>query len=313
MALMFFLSGLFVWPSLARKKDWGFLRDRVLRLGLPFVFGIAVLIPVGGLSGLPLERGRSERCRLLASLLALPFWPNGPLWFIWQLLALNFIAAGCTCSRPMRYRRSAAGRPRPTNLSAISAFFSPSRRWPTCRWRSSSRLGRGPIPDCSPAILPAAALCRLLLCRRRHRRRRNRTRPCRGRRRLARHWGYALAAALVSLLLWMGLTALTMNGRRLARRRVRRRSQFRAGLRRRLLFSHAVACASRPAFAAARLSVGQCLWPLSGALRFRRLAAICVARHAAVRDRQGGDRFRRHAGFELPTTSPCSAFRGAPG
>ncbi len=28
---------------------------------------------------------------------------------------------------------------------------------------------------------------------------------------LARHWGYALAAALVSLLPWMGLTALTMN------------------------------------------------------------------------------------------------------
>ena len=46
MALMFFLSGLFVWPSLTRKKDWGFLRDRVLRLGLPFVFGVLVLIPV---------------------------------------------------------------------------------------------------------------------------------------------------------------------------------------------------------------------------------------------------------------------------
>jgi hypothetical protein len=42
MALMFFLSGLFVWPSLARKKGWGFLRDRALRLGLPFIFGIAV-------------------------------------------------------------------------------------------------------------------------------------------------------------------------------------------------------------------------------------------------------------------------------
>ncbi len=35
MALMFFLSGLFVWPSLMRKKDLAFLRDRVLRLGLP--------------------------------------------------------------------------------------------------------------------------------------------------------------------------------------------------------------------------------------------------------------------------------------
>src|ERR1700761_9693925 len=45
MAMMFLLSGLFVWPSLMRKSDWGYLRDRLLRLGLPYVFGIAILIP----------------------------------------------------------------------------------------------------------------------------------------------------------------------------------------------------------------------------------------------------------------------------
>src|ERR1700694_2653503 len=46
MALMYFLSGVFVWPSLNRKKDWAFLRDRVLRLGLPYEFGVAILIPL---------------------------------------------------------------------------------------------------------------------------------------------------------------------------------------------------------------------------------------------------------------------------
>src|SRR4051812_33228010 len=35
MSLMFFLSGLFVWPGLARKGCGTFLRDRVLRLALP--------------------------------------------------------------------------------------------------------------------------------------------------------------------------------------------------------------------------------------------------------------------------------------
>ena len=30
MALMFLLSGLFVWPSLQRKRSWGFIRDRLL-------------------------------------------------------------------------------------------------------------------------------------------------------------------------------------------------------------------------------------------------------------------------------------------
>src|SRR5262245_34768919 len=36
MHFMFFLSGLFVWPSLQRKGGWAFLGDRVLRLGVPF-------------------------------------------------------------------------------------------------------------------------------------------------------------------------------------------------------------------------------------------------------------------------------------
>src|SRR6202167_6688311 len=46
MSLMFLLSGLFVYPSLARKQNWGFVRDRLLRLGLPFVFGVIVLVPI---------------------------------------------------------------------------------------------------------------------------------------------------------------------------------------------------------------------------------------------------------------------------
>lgn len=47
MALMFFLSGLFVWPGLARKGVGHFLRDRAVRLGLPFVISVFVLMPIG--------------------------------------------------------------------------------------------------------------------------------------------------------------------------------------------------------------------------------------------------------------------------
>src|SRR6201990_686718 len=36
MAMFFFLSGLFVWPGLARKGPLGYLRDRLIRIGLPF-------------------------------------------------------------------------------------------------------------------------------------------------------------------------------------------------------------------------------------------------------------------------------------
>src|ERR1700710_49042 len=46
MAMFFFLSGLFVWPSLAHKAPWGFLRDRLLRLGLSFALAAFTVIPI---------------------------------------------------------------------------------------------------------------------------------------------------------------------------------------------------------------------------------------------------------------------------
>ena len=46
MAAMFFLSGLFVWPSLQRKGIGWFLRDRWWRLGLPFIVCALVVMPL---------------------------------------------------------------------------------------------------------------------------------------------------------------------------------------------------------------------------------------------------------------------------
>src|ERR1700719_212311 len=45
MSLFFFLSGLFVWPSLGRKGMVRFLHGRMLRLGLPFVLVVGGLMP----------------------------------------------------------------------------------------------------------------------------------------------------------------------------------------------------------------------------------------------------------------------------
>jgi hypothetical protein len=51
MSLMFFLSGLFVWPSLTRKQSGAFLRDRLLRLGLPLLLATYrrshFILPIG--------------------------------------------------------------------------------------------------------------------------------------------------------------------------------------------------------------------------------------------------------------------------
>src|SRR3954454_14400282 len=46
MALMFFISGLFVHDSLTRNGAGGFLRRRAWRLGIPLLVSIFVLIPI---------------------------------------------------------------------------------------------------------------------------------------------------------------------------------------------------------------------------------------------------------------------------
>lgn len=93
MSLMFFLSGLFVWQSLQRKGAGHFLRDRALRLGVPFAVAAAVVAPIayypayvqtgqgGGIAGYWHEWR------------ALGNWPAGPAWFVWVLLAFDVIAA----------------------------------------------------------------------------------------------------------------------------------------------------------------------------------------------------------------------------
>src|ERR1700676_2195455 len=46
MAMFFFLSGLFVWPGIARKGPLNYLSDRLLRLALPFVICAFTVIPI---------------------------------------------------------------------------------------------------------------------------------------------------------------------------------------------------------------------------------------------------------------------------
>jgi hypothetical protein len=94
MSFMFFLSGLFVWPSLMRKGSWKFLQDRLLRLGLPFVLVVYLLMPV---AHYPIYRETAVDPSVSAfwrHWLDLPFWPDGPTWFLAQLLLLDTVAAG---------------------------------------------------------------------------------------------------------------------------------------------------------------------------------------------------------------------------
>ena len=93
MHLLFFLSGLFVWPSLSRKGARTFLYDRLVRIGVPFAVGLYVLMP---LSYYPVYRVTAVDASWSAfwsHWTALPFWPSGPMWFLWVLLLFNVAAA----------------------------------------------------------------------------------------------------------------------------------------------------------------------------------------------------------------------------
>jgi hypothetical protein len=126
MSLMFFLSGLFVPSSLARKGSFTFLTDRFVRIGLPLIVVAAFLMPISYYPTYRVTAADPSVSAYWAHLTALPFWPCGPQWFLWQLLALNILAAalhrlapGCTghlarlaaCARtrPIRFFAGLAG------------------------------------------------------------------------------------------------------------------------------------------------------------------------------------------------------------
>jgi Acyltransferase family len=92
MALMFFLSGLFVWNSLSRKGASRYLHDRLLRLGLPFIPAAIILAPLSYFPTylqMPRHAGFAEYLR---QWMALGSWSAGPVWFCWVLLVFDLIA-----------------------------------------------------------------------------------------------------------------------------------------------------------------------------------------------------------------------------
>ena len=94
MSAMFFLSGLFVWPSLQRKGISWFLRDRFWRLGLPFIICALFLMPLAYWAvELELHNPNTTFAAFWWRTVTEGPWNSGPAWFVWALLALDVIAA----------------------------------------------------------------------------------------------------------------------------------------------------------------------------------------------------------------------------
>jgi surface polysaccharide O-acyltransferase-like enzyme len=92
MALMFFISGLFVYRGLNRKGAKGYLLDRAIRLGIPFLIAELLLIPFAYLPSFYQATQSMRLDHFVTDYLFNQKWPVGPPWFIWLLLAFDGVA-----------------------------------------------------------------------------------------------------------------------------------------------------------------------------------------------------------------------------
>ena len=93
MPLMFFVSGLFVYRGLRRKGSQVYLKDRFVRLGIPFLIAELLIIPLAYLPSFYLSTHSTSLAGFIKDYLNNQQWPVGPPWFIWLLLAFDAVTA----------------------------------------------------------------------------------------------------------------------------------------------------------------------------------------------------------------------------
>jgi surface polysaccharide O-acyltransferase-like enzyme len=136
MAMFFFLSGLFVWPGIARKGPLNYLSDRLLRLGLPFVICAFTIIPIAYYAISLREHPEVGFASYWWKTITVGPWPSGPIWFLWVLFGFDVVACilyrlSPTMLDPIN-RLSLHGRRRPAVFFAVmlavtAAFYIPGR------------------------------------------------------------------------------------------------------------------------------------------------------------------------------------------
>ncbi len=215
MPVMFFLSGVFVWPSLVRKGSLTFLTSRLLRIGLPFLLGVYVLMPLAYYPAYRVTAIDPTWSAYWRQFMALPFRPNGPLWFLWELLLFDIVAAALYRVAPQAgnlLRRFSAGAGDAPGryfcgLVAVSALvYVPL----------ASVVGPAEWRECGPfALQPDRILLYLVYFFAgvgvgAHGYDRGLLRPDG---KLARRWHVWLGAAFGTFLLWMACVAPSVHGR----------------------------------------------------------------------------------------------------
>jgi glucan biosynthesis protein C len=92
MPLLFFVSGLFTFHSLDSKEGRGFFTARLRRLGIPFLAGVLLVVPLAYWPSYLASTPESQ-IPYLARFFTSDGWPTGPMWFLWVLLLFDGIVA----------------------------------------------------------------------------------------------------------------------------------------------------------------------------------------------------------------------------
>jgi glucan biosynthesis protein C len=93
MSLMFFLGGLFFFPSINKKGSLSFVKDKVYRLLIPFLLLGTLLMLLAYFPSFYLAKSSTDVRAYIKDFFTTEAWPVGPPWFLWLLFVFNFIAA----------------------------------------------------------------------------------------------------------------------------------------------------------------------------------------------------------------------------
>jgi glucans biosynthesis protein C len=91
MSLMFLISGLFIIKSLNKKGKWVFIKDRLIRLFIPFLFGGTMLMLLAYFPSYYIAYGNHDILAYIVDFFTIEKWPVGPPWFIWELFLFNLV------------------------------------------------------------------------------------------------------------------------------------------------------------------------------------------------------------------------------
>lgn len=93
MALMFFISGLFVTTSLMKKGTGTFLKDRFNRLFGTFLAGASIIMLISHYPSYVLAHEDFNIKNYIVDFFTVEYWPSGSAWFIWVLFIFNLVFA----------------------------------------------------------------------------------------------------------------------------------------------------------------------------------------------------------------------------